>query len=91
MTDDEDLQLVPGSTYRVQSVGHNDALVESQGEFKGFLSLSSGQGLVLELGEDHGDLAGKQRIIPVHMLLTIDILEAAEPEEEEEESHIHYS
>lgn len=90
MTSD-DLKLTKDSTYHVRSLGTRQELIESRGRFKGFVSVGSTDGMVVELDGSHGDLEGTRRVIPTHMLLTVDVLEAVEEEAEAEDAHIHYS
>ncbi len=86
--------FVKGSVYRVTSLGTQQAPTTSEGEFLGFTQVGMGaEGLMLELGSSHGDDAGKKRVIPLHMLLHVDVLEQAKDEEtpEEDAGHVYYS
>jgi hypothetical protein len=45
----------------------------------------------MTLSESHGALAGKTRIIPLHVLLLIDVLDAKQNEKKEDDKGIsHY-
>lgn len=59
--------------------------METVGIFRGFTSVGPDEALVMELDEDHGEMAGKIRVVPLHMVLAIDVLEVAEEEEEARE------
>ncbi|MBW3583566.1 MAG: hypothetical protein KY455_10755 [Euryarchaeota archaeon] len=81
-----------GSTYRVRSVGTRDEPTETEGEFLGFSAIGSGaEGIVMKLGDGHGDVAGKKRVIPLHMLLHVDVIkENKKAEEADKEEAAHY-
>lgn len=81
-----------GSQYRIFSLGSRDEMIETKGKFLGIVSVGTIDGLSVELGTHHADLAKKTRVIPTHMILAIDVLEqAAAPEESAEEAHMHYT
>lgn len=73
-------QLTIGSKYRVRSLASREAVLETLGTFKGVVSVGTIDGLAIELHD--GDHAGKLRVIPTHMVLAIDILEAVKREED---------
>ena len=81
--------FVKGSVYRIRSLGTHDAPIETHGTFLGFTSFGmGGEALRIELSKEHGKDKGLTRIIPVHMLLHIDILEQKEPDEsKDDEGH----
>ena len=71
--------LTEGSQYRIISIGGKDAVLETEGIFKGFISIGVDEtGLLMELSKNHGKMAGKIRIIPLHIILLIDVLDAKE-------------
>lgn len=75
----EDLKLTEGSSYRIISIGGKDNPLETEGVFKGFATLAIEEGgLLIELGNVHGKMQGKIRIVPLHAILAIDILDAKE-------------
>ncbi|HWG90057.1 MAG TPA: hypothetical protein VNZ52_04330 [Candidatus Thermoplasmatota archaeon] len=85
----EEISLTLGSRYRILSLGSRDEMIESVGTFKGIVSVGTVDGVALELTD--GPFKGKVRVIPSHVVLAIDILEAAKKEEEaEDEVHMHY-
>ncbi len=72
-----EVELTEGSEYKITSLGARDSLFETEGTFKGFVSIAMDEtGLLMQLNHKHGDMAGKMRIIPLHVLLAIDVLEA---------------
>ncbi len=78
MNEKSGLELTEGSSYKILSLGGKDNVLETEGVFKGFTSIGSEEfGLLMELNEKHGDMAGKVRIMPLHVILAIDVLEAA--------------
>ena len=78
--------LTEGSEYKIYSVGGKDEAFETRGIFKGFVSIGiEDTGLLIELGEFHGDMKGKLRIIPFHAVLAIDVIEAKQNKEKEDD------
>ena len=92
MTKKEDLQLIEGAKYRVFSIGGRDSTLESEGIFQGFASLGIEEaGILIELGSVHKNLKGTIRIIPLHAILAIDILdEIAKEKRADEREPSHY-
>ncbi len=82
---EETFVLTKGSKYRLISAQARDKPMETVGVFKGFTSIGPDEALVMELDESHGELSGKIRVVPLHMVLAIDVIEAAEEEEEARE------
>lgn len=74
--------LTKGSKYRIVSAESREKPMETVGIFKGFTSVGPDEAFVVELDESHGARAGRTRIIPLHMVLAIDVIEVAEEEEE---------
>jgi hypothetical protein len=80
-----DMKLIEGSRYKIISIGGRDNPLETEGVFKGFASLSIDEvGLIIVLGSSHGEMEGKTRIVPLHAILAIDILDIKEQEKKEE-------
>ncbi len=85
MSKKEDVKLTEGSRYKIISIGGRDIALETEGVFKGFATLGIDEaGLLMELGESHGDLQGKTRIVPLHAVLAIDILDAKEHDKKDD-------
>ena len=86
-----DMELTEGSEYKILSLGGKDNVLETAGIFKGFISMSVDEiGLLMELNDKHGEMAGKTRIIPLHVILAIDVFEAKPNQkkgDEKETSH----
>lgn len=75
------VKLTEGSKYRILSISGRDSTLQSEGVFKGYATMGIDEGgLILELGENHGDMQGKTRIVPLHAVLAIDILDEKEHE-----------
>jgi hypothetical protein len=86
------IHLTLGSRYHVRSLASREAVLETRGVFRGFVSVGSIDGLAMELDETHKELKGKTRVIPSHMVLSIDILEAAKGEDDKpEDLSMHYT
>jgi len=72
-----EVELTEGSEYKITSLGGRDSMLETEGTFKGFMSIGVDEvGLLMELGKKHDKMAGKIRIVPLHVILAIDVLEA---------------
>ena len=77
MSKKPEMELTEGSEYKILSLSGKDSVLETEGTFKGFMSLDVDEtGLLMELSKNHGDMAGKIRIIPLHVILAIDVFEA---------------
>ena len=80
------MELTEGSVYKITSLGGRDILLETEGVFRGFISIGVDEtGLLMELGKSHGTLSGKIRIVPLHVILLIDVLDVKENEKKEED------
>ena len=90
MEDKKKMELTEGSVYKITSLGGRDQLLETVGTFKGFISIGVDEtGLLMELHDEQN--SGKIRIIPLHVLLLIDILESKENEKKEDDKGMsHY-
>jgi len=76
---DTKMELTVGSVYKITSLGSRDSVLETEGVFKGFISIGVDEtGLLIELSNSHGDMTGSVRIVPLHVILLIDILDAKE-------------
>ena len=86
------MELTEGSVYKITSLGARDTVLETEGRFKGFISIGVDEtGLLMELSASHGDMVGKIRIVPLHVILLIDILESKENEKKDDEKGMsHY-
>ena len=86
-----DMELTEGSEYKIISLGGKDNVLETIGTFKGFISMSVDEiGLLIELSDKHGEMAGKTRILPLHVILAIDVFEAKpnqKKDDDKEASH----
>ena len=82
--DEKSLELTTGSRYRITSLSSRDHAVVTAGLFKGYISVASDEGIIMELDKTHDELKGKLRVVPVNMILFIDIVEALDPEEDTE-------
>ena len=77
--------LTRGSKYHVLSLGTKERMTETTGKFLGYTSVGGDEGMVIELGDEHADLKGVLRVLPLHMIIAIDILQPAEDIEEKKE------
>ena len=84
MIKEKKMELTEGSVYKITSIGARDNVLETEGTFKGFISIGVDEtGLLMELSTNHGDLAGKIRIVPLHVILLVDVLESKENEKKD--------
>jgi len=92
MNKEEKMGLTEGSEYKITSLGGRDTVLETEGVFKGFISIGLDEtGLLIELSASHGDRAGKIRIVPLHVILLIDILSAkADDKKDDDKGMSHY-
>ena len=81
----KNLELTEGSVYKITSLGSRERVLETEGVFKGFISIGVDEtGILMELSESHGPLQGKNRIVPLHVVLLIDVLDAKENEKKDD-------
>ncbi len=86
MNKNKKMELTEGSVYKITSLGGRDILLETEGVFRGFISIGVDEtGLLMELGKSHGEMTGKIRIVPLHVILLIDVFDAKENEKKEDE------
>ena len=92
MNKEKKMELTEGSVYKITSLGGRDMLLETEGVFRGFISIGVDEtGLLMELNHSHGDMAGKIRIVPLHVILLVDVLESKENEKKEDDKGVsHY-
>lgn len=85
MMNSDAVVLTRGSKYRLKSLGTREELTETVGIFKGYASLAGDEGMVIELTKEHGEDAGMTRVLPLHMIILIDIIQPVEEHEESRE------
>lgn len=92
MNKNSSMELTEGSKYKIISLGGKDKTLETQGIFRGFMSIGIDENaIMIELNKEHGDLSGKTRVIPLHVILAIDVLEMKENEKEDDDKGVsHY-
>lgn len=81
--DEDVVVLTPGSQYRIKSLESRDAPLITHGKFVGYTAIAHDEGICIELDSSHKDMAGRIRVIPVHVIIAIDILKAAEKEDKD--------
>jgi len=91
MKNDNKMEITEGSEYKVISLGGRDNVIETEGIFKGFVSIGVDEtGLLVAMT---GDFDGneKLRIIPLHVVLAIDIINLKENEKKDDDKQMsHY-
>ena len=76
------IALTPGSHVRLRSAGPETSTIDSSGTFRGLVSIGGDNALAIELDGPEKEDKGRVRLVPIPAILTVDILEAARPEEE---------
>ncbi len=85
-------KLTIGSKCVVYSISSHDSVMKTTGIFKGFVAVGEDTSLCIEMDENHGELQGKIRLIPLSSVTAIDVIELAEEEEVEDEGEkLYYS
>ena len=89
---DPEITLTKGSKYRIESLESREKTILTHGEFLGFTMMGNIDGIAMRLDASHSELAGKVRIIPSHMIVSLDVVEAkkAEPEEKKKTTEPHF-
>lgn len=85
MSENDEIVLTKGSRYRITSMETRDKPLITHGIFRGYAAVGPDDGLCIELDASHSELAGKVRIIPCHMVISIDVVEQAEERKREKE------
>lgn len=70
-----DFSLTPGSKYLIKSVLTREQVQETEGVFKGVTTIGTSDSLIMEVSK--GAHQGKLRLVPTHMIVSLDVLEAA--------------
>ena len=75
---DDAVSLTEGSQYRIRSLESKDKPMETVGVFKGYAAIAHDTAVVMELENPLGKDKPMLRLIPSHMILSIDVLKAEE-------------
>jgi len=78
---DEAIVLTQGSQYRIKSLESRDKPLETVGIFRGYAAVAHDTALVMELEKKLGEEKGMLRLIPSHMIISIDVLKAEKEKE----------
>ncbi len=89
MSRDKNTRLIEGSHYLVKSLSSRDEILKTKGYFEGYTQLGNNQAIILKLDDSH-EYAGEKRIIPCHVIASIDVIDQVEPEEEEQKETSSY-
>jgi hypothetical protein len=87
-----EIELTKGSEYRVYSLGGKEKMLETSGIFEGYITVGIDEiGLLIKLDQSHNELAEKTRIVPLHAVLAIDVLQVKQLDKKDEDREIpHY-
>jgi len=72
---EEIASLTKGSRYRIESMETRDRTKVTKGVFRGYATIGTDDAVVIELDESHQEMKGKLRLIPLHVVLAVDVLE----------------
>lgn len=86
----DNTQLVEDSHYKIKSLSTRNELLTTTGYFRGYIQLGRGQALKVEMDDKNEDDEESVRIIPCHMITSIDVIEEAEPKKEEDKKRSSY-
>jgi len=84
---DEMVSLTKGSRYRIESMETRERTKVTKGVFRGYATIGTDDAIVVELDDSHQELKGKLRLIPLHVVLAVDVLEQAPGESPKVEKH----
>lgn len=93
MNKKEDWKLIEGSRYKIISIGGRDSSLETEGVFKGYATIGIEEaGLVIDVSSQKDTNGEKLRIVPLHAILAIDVLDVKrhESSDEDREPSGHY-
>lgn len=81
----KDFVLTKGSRYRIKSIETREKPLITHGTFEGYTAVGRDEAIAIKLDDSHKEMKDQMRIIPIHMILAIDVLEVAEEGKEREE------
>ncbi len=84
MAENDYIMLTKGSRYRITSMETRDKPLVTHGVFRGYAAIGPDDGICMELDASHAEMAGKIRILPSHMIISIDVVEQAEERKQKE-------
>ena len=74
--------LTRGSKWKVVSSGGHGEPIVSSGIFKGYVAFGHDSAISIELDPSHGEDAGRVRVIPCAVVLSLDLIAIKREEEE---------
>ncbi len=83
--EEPEIILTVGSRYRVKSIESREKPLITHGVFKGYAAIGHDQAICIELDESHSEHSGRIRLIPLHMIVSIDVIQVATKPERDEE------
>jgi hypothetical protein len=87
---EESVSLTKGSRYRIESMETREKPLLTHGIFRGYATIGPDDAVVMEMDESHKDMAGRIRLIPCHMIIAIDVIQAVEEEKKPEKPQTMY-
>jgi len=69
------IALTKGSRYRIESMETRERTKVTKGVFRGYATIGTDDAIVVELDESHQEMKGKLRLIPLHVILAVDVME----------------
>lgn len=90
MSDEEAFSMTRGSRYAITSLAARTQPLRTSGVFQGYTTVGTDDAVVMELDASHEEAEGRIRVIPLHVILAIDVLEVAEEEKAEAQRETMY-
>jgi len=87
---EQSVTLTKGSRYKIESMETREKPLITNGTFKGYATIGPDDAIVMELDTSHEEMAGRIRLIPCHMIIAIDVIQAVEEEKKPEKPQTMY-
>ena len=85
-----EIEIAEGSVCVILSMSGQEETILTQGTFAGYTYIGKEEGICIVMDGTHEDMAGKIRVIPVNMILSIDLLEHKKTPGNREDIHHYY-
>ena len=88
--EDKVFTLTKGSRYRIESMETREKPLLTHGTFRGYAAIGPDDAIIVQLDESHKEMEGRIRLIPCHMIIAIDVVEAVEEEKKPDKPQTMY-
>ena len=86
--ENEPMTLTKGSKYQITSLGSRDEPISTIGKFIGYSILGGAEAICIELDKSHKKLSGKTRMIPFHMVLSLDVISEVKDKDKDDDENL---